>query len=94
MRPDPFDATPYDAGRIRYNHAPGDDRPAMPDFDAWREDGSPPPPTPGSASRLPRISMRWIMRGLGAIVVLLVIAIAWLAITAPLSQSLKPPTPP
>ena len=38
--------------------------------------------------------MRWIMRGLGAMLILLVLLIAWLAITAPLSQSLKPPTPP
>ena len=65
----------------------------MPDFEAWHDD-APPPPDPGPARRLPRISMRWIMRGLGAIVILLVLAIAWLAITAPLSQSLKPPTPP
>ncbi|WP_076745592.1 transglycosylase domain-containing protein [Sphingomonas jeddahensis] len=89
MRPDPFDG-----GRIRYNHAPGEQhRPAMPDFDAWRDD-APPPPELAPARRLPRISTRWIMRGLGAFVILLVLTIAWLAITAPLSQSLKPPTPP
>ncbi len=88
MRPDP-----YDGGRIRYNHAPGDERPAMPDFGAWRDD-VPPPPELAPARRLPRISARWIMRGLAALVILLVLTIAWLAITAPLSQSLKPPTPP
>ncbi len=37
---------------------------------------------------------RWIARGLGAGIILLVIAIAWLAVTAPLSRSLQPPTPP
>ncbi len=37
---------------------------------------------------------RWIVRGLGIGIVLLVIAVAWLAITAPLSKSLLPPTPP
>ncbi|MET4896895.1 transglycosylase domain-containing protein [Sphingomonadaceae bacterium jetA1] len=37
---------------------------------------------------------RWIVRGLGAGIILLVIAIAWLAVTAPLSRSLQPPTPP
>ncbi|URW74959.1 penicillin-binding protein [Sphingomonas donggukensis] len=37
---------------------------------------------------------RWFLRGLGAFIILLVIAIAWLAVTAPLSRSLKPPTPP
>ncbi|HEX8420283.1 MAG TPA: penicillin-binding protein, partial [Sphingomonas sp.] len=38
--------------------------------------------------------LRWTLRGLAAGIVLLVIAIAWLAITAPLSKSLEPPTPP
>ncbi len=37
---------------------------------------------------------RWIMRGMGAGIILLVIAIIWLAVTAPLSRSLQPPTPP
>src|SRR3546814_4109510 len=34
------------------------------------------------------------MRGLGVGIILLVLIIAWLAITAPLSKSLEPPTPP
>jgi penicillin-binding protein 1A len=89
MRPDPFEG-----GRIRYNHSPGEPRGPMPDFDAWQEEAGAPPPDLAPARRLPRISMRWIMRGLGAILILLVLLIAWLAITAPLSQSLKPPTPP
>jgi len=37
---------------------------------------------------------RWIMRGLAAGIVLFVLAVAWLAVTAPLSKSLQPPTPP
>ncbi|WP_288936335.1 transglycosylase domain-containing protein [uncultured Sphingomonas sp.] len=37
---------------------------------------------------------RWIVRGLGALIVLFVIAVGWLAFTAPLSKSLQPPTPP
>ncbi|HEU0066256.1 MAG TPA: transglycosylase domain-containing protein [Sphingomonas sp.] len=37
---------------------------------------------------------RWLMRGLAVAIVLLVVAIGWLAVTAPLSRSLKPPTPP
>src|SRR5204862_2064911 len=45
------------------------------------------------ADRAKRI-WRWVVRGAAALVVLLVIAIGWLAFTAPLSQSLKPPTPP
>lgn len=97
MRPDPFDPSQHDGGRLRYHHAPGEPRDPMPDFAAWRDE--PAQPEPGAARRfprmaLPRISMRWIMRGIGAAVILLVLAIIWLAITAPLSQSLKPPTPP
>jgi penicillin-binding protein 1A len=49
-----------------------------------------PPPEPPKRRRIGR----WIMRGLAVLIVLLVVAIAWLAVTAPLSQSLKPPTPP
>ena len=37
---------------------------------------------------------RWIVRALAMLVVLFVLAVAWLAVTAPLSRSLKPPTPP
>ncbi|WP_375394599.1 transglycosylase domain-containing protein [uncultured Sphingomonas sp.] len=37
---------------------------------------------------------RWFLRGLAAFLVLLIVAIGWLAITAPLSKSLEPPTPP
>ncbi len=94
MRPDPFDPNRYDTGRVRYNHSPGEQRSAMPDFDAWRGEPEPLAATPVPVSRLPRISMRWIMRGIAAMLILLVLVIAWLAVTAPLSQSLKPPTPP
>ena len=38
--------------------------------------------------------LRWVMRGLGIAIILLVIAIIWLAITAPLSKSLQPLVPP
>ncbi|GAA0738409.1 transglycosylase domain-containing protein [Sphingomonas japonica] len=38
--------------------------------------------------------MRWMVRLLAVIPVVLVLAIAWLAITAPLSKSLEPPAPP
>jgi len=38
--------------------------------------------------------LRWLSRGLAAAIILLVVAIGWLAVTAPLSRSLKPPTPP
>ena len=34
------------------------------------------------------------MRGLGALLILFVLIVAWLAVTAPLSKSLQPPMPP
>lgn len=37
---------------------------------------------------------RWVMRGLAIAIVLLAVAIGWLAVTAPLSKSLEPLTPP
>ena len=38
--------------------------------------------------------LRWVARGIAALILLLVVAIGWLAVTAPLSRSLRPPTPP
>lgn len=38
--------------------------------------------------------LRWVTRGLGALVILFVLIVGWLAITAPLSKSLRPPAPP
>ncbi|MBB3472729.1 transglycosylase domain-containing protein [Sphingomonas sp. BK345] len=37
---------------------------------------------------------RWLVRGAAAFIMLFVVAVIWLAVTAPLSRSLKPPTPP
>ncbi len=37
---------------------------------------------------------RWLTRGFGLAIVLFVVAVGWLAVTAPLSKSLQPPTPP
>ena len=37
---------------------------------------------------------RWIVRGMAGLVVLFVLLVGWLAVTAPLSKSLQPPTPP
>ena len=64
--------------------------PPPPPYDPPRFD-LPPPDDDGRGRRrwLPRHPGKWIVRGLAALIVLLVIAIAWLAITAPLSQSLK-----
>ncbi|MEG3091474.1 transglycosylase domain-containing protein [Sphingomonas sp. PB1R3] len=92
MRPDPFnpDRTPLD----RPYEPVG---PHYPLYDAetqsWSFGSDDEPPETGRPRRRIRWG-RWIMRGLGAGIILLVIAIIWLAITAPLSRSLQPPTPP
>ncbi|UZK68136.1 PBP1A family penicillin-binding protein [Sphingomonas sp. S1-29] len=58
---------------------------------------APPAPPPGEPPLPPSwrpSPMRWIARGLAGLIVLLVLVIAWLAITAPMSKSLEPPVPP
>jgi penicillin-binding protein 1A len=57
--------------------------------DDWNYPLSPEPP-----ARPPRNWGRWIGRGIGLGVFLLVLAIGWLAVTAPLSRSLEAPAPP
>ncbi len=49
----------------------------------------PPPPRPRKRWRL-----RWIIRGIGVLIVLFFVAVGWLAVTAPLSKSLEPISPP
>ncbi|HVJ00407.1 MAG TPA: transglycosylase domain-containing protein [Sphingomonas sp.] len=65
---------------------------ADPDFWPLGDDGYPIDEAPARPRRI-RWG-RWIVRGMGAGIVLLVLVIAWLAVTAPLSKSLEPPTPP
>ncbi|MDP1027909.1 PBP1A family penicillin-binding protein [Sphingomonas sp. KR1UV-12] len=87
MRPDPLDPD-----QPRHWPARGrgvDGWPAYTAPDLWTD-----PPEPEPQRRSYRWVGRWLVRGAAAAIVLLVIAIAWLAITAPLSRSLKPPTPP
>ena len=62
------------------------------DWDTIDPDGAA-PPEPEEPRRRFRW-WRWIVRGLAVLTVLFIAAVAWLAVTAPLSQSLKPPTPP
>ncbi|MEO5867989.1 MAG: transglycosylase domain-containing protein [Sphingomonas sp.] len=95
MRPYPFDPM-----RARYARDPLDLTDGMPpprdygrgeypaDEDMGELDGDEPPVPP------PRSRLRWIMRGLGAVLLLFFLAVGWLAVTAPLSKSLQPPTPP
>lgn len=71
-------------------HAPPPS-PAGGAFDDWR--GSDEPDEEPQPHRRASI-WRWLVRGTALGIFLLVVAVVWLAFTAPLSQSLKPPTPP
>ena len=84
-----LDAEPYELSgglpppdrRMRW---PGDEDAAV-EVDA-ADEAAPPRRRTGT--------LRWIARGLGLAIVLLVVMVGWLAVTAPLSRSLRPPTPP
>jgi penicillin-binding protein 1A len=97
MRPDSFDSDPLPRAS-RPERFDIDDLIARADRavgygDADAAWGEPPTPIDMPRPRRRRI-LRWIMRGIGALVILLVLIIGWLAVTAPLSKSLQPPTPP
>jgi penicillin-binding protein 1A len=101
MRDDPFDDNRRPDPRWGAHSAYPDDylsqaATAVPPPDSAGGSGQ---PEPGYTTNLPivRKKRRWgriIVRGLAACVVLFVILVGWLAITAPLSKSLQPPTPP
>ena len=86
MRPPSFDHEPRSpiGRRYAFDDAPRDD-------EWFAGTGAASPETPRRTGASP---LRWIMRAAGALIVLLVLAVAWLAFTAPLSKSLQPPTPP
>ncbi|WP_174286768.1 transglycosylase domain-containing protein [Sphingomonas bacterium] len=98
LRPRPTGAqpgyTPIPPPRV----APDGERTTIPlhdrfqDWDAQLAGFGPVEPPPPPRRRTGR--WRWFLRGLAALLVLLIVAIGWLAITAPLSKSLEPPTPP
>ena len=93
MRFDPDPLRP--AQRVRYNYDRVLDDTPEPGPARW-DDAADEPDYPDlrAPARPRRRWLRWMVRGLGAGIVLLVVAIGWLAVTAPLSRSLKPPTPP
>ena len=70
--------------------------PDVPGLDPAGPSGEPLAPAPGApAPESPRRrKLRWLMRGLGALSILFVLLVGWLAITAPLSKSLEPIVPP
>ena len=60
-------------------------------------DGPPPPgdgDTPERPARKFRFRWRWLSWAVAGFILLFVLAVAWLALTAPLSKSLQPPAPP
>ncbi len=63
-------------------------------FEGWDDQLARFPTDDGTPAPRRTSRWRWFMRGLGGLILLLVIACLWLAITAPLSKSLQPPTPP
>jgi penicillin-binding protein 1A len=93
MRPDPFDpdSLPRTSRPERFDIddllARADQAVGYGDADAaWGE--------PAAAPKKRTSKLRWIMRGFAVLIGLLVLIIGWLAVTAPLSKSLQPPTPP
>jgi penicillin-binding protein 1A len=101
MRDDPFDGNRRPDPRWGAHSAYPDDylsqaATAVPPPDSTGGSGS---TEPGYTTNLPvvRKKRHWgriIVRAMAACVVLFVILVGWLAITAPLSKSLQPPTPP
>lgn len=83
----------FDAVRQRSGDAPPP--PPEPPFDPRL-----PGPEEPYSSNLPalrhrrRFPWRWVFRGLALLALLFIAAVVWLALTAPLSKSLQPPTPP
>lgn len=88
---------------------PESPRPTLVPDPFWRAPPPPPPPPSGDgpppgedgAANLPairtrrfRFRWRWVSWGVAGFILLFVLAVAWLAFTAPLSKSLQPPAPP
>jgi penicillin-binding protein 1A len=96
MRPDPFDPERPHPWRPGHEEPPTGPRASLDSFADWRDPFEPAsePVAQAGGRRRSFPLWRWIVRGAAAGIVLLVIAIVWLAFTAPLSRSLKPPTPP
>lgn len=96
---------PFEPLELTGGMPPPEDEPAR----ARRQRGSPPPPPPpplelvpamagGYTTNLPVVirpnRWRWVWRGFALLIVLFIAAVAWLALTAPLSKSLQPIAPP
>lgn len=87
---------------------PAAPKPSLTPDPFWRAAPPPPPPVPPEGppplgeggTNLPairkrfRFRWRWLSWGIAGFILLFVLAVAWLALTAPLSKSLQPPAPP
>ena len=101
MRDDPFDGSRPTDPRWGAHSAYPDDylsqaATAVPPDGASYATPAPPPDYTTNLP-VPRRKRRWgriLVRTMAAFVILFVILVGWLAITAPLSKSLQPPTPP
>lgn len=106
-RPSPADPAPLvRVGPL----APELPKPGLTPAPLWRAAPPPPPPPPPppeggppsgeDAANLPAIRKRfrwrwrWVSWGVAGFILLFILAVAWLALTAPLSKSLQPPAPP
>jgi len=91
MRPNPFDLEP-DPRSSPYEPSGNFPPPGgQTSYDDWGAAYTTNLPVVRQRRRIP---WRWVWRGFGALILLFVIAVGWLAFTAPLSKSLQPPTPP
>ncbi|HEX4693031.1 PBP1A family penicillin-binding protein [Sphingomonas sp.] len=89
MRDDPIDGSRPDPRWGAHSVYPVEPDPTNP------LEGIPPLDYPGAQpAKKKRRWGRLIVRGLAAFIVLFVVLVGWLAVTAPLSKSLQPPTPP
>ena len=87
-RPKPVEEPASHAGYFALHEAFGDDAPVADRIDDW--DRRLASTEPGRGAWLGRRRRWWIVRGFAAFLALLMLIVAWLAVTAPLSKSLQP----
>ena len=87
-RPKPAPEPPRHAGYFALHEAFGDDESVADRFDDWDQrlgDSEAP-----KGAWFGRRRRWWIVRAIAALIALLIVIVAWLAVTAPLSKSLQP----
>jgi penicillin-binding protein 1A len=76
------------AGYFALHEAFGDDDAVADQFDGWGRE--PRKAEPAAGAWLGRRRRWWIVRAIAAVMALLILIVAWLAVTAPMSKSLQP----